>query len=160
MAQIDSYLKCLVSENELNYLDDLLNLYDFIPNEDLKTLLAVYHTQLNHWFAALNHHINSQYDDDGKVIYAGGYFHAQKRFSGYHTLWSTWMERNITSSPKNNNKLSLVARKRIITQIYRGLSYIHSKGYLHRDIGICNGYNLTGEPISDILHLALLIGEC
>ncbi len=46
------------------------------------------------------------------------------------------MERYITSSPKNNNKLSLVARKRIITQIYRGLSYIHSKGYLHRDIGI------------------------
>ena len=58
MAQIDSYLKCLVSENELNYLDDLLNLYDFIPNEALKTLLEVYHTQLNHWFAALNHHIN------------------------------------------------------------------------------------------------------
>lgn len=55
MAQIDSYLKCLVSENELNYLDDLLNLYDFIPNEALKTLLEVYHTQLNHWFAALNH---------------------------------------------------------------------------------------------------------
>ena len=40
MAQIDSYLKCLVSENELNYLDDLLNLYDFIPNEALKTLLG------------------------------------------------------------------------------------------------------------------------
>ena len=35
MAQIDSYLKCLVSENELNYFDDLLNLYDFIPNEAL-----------------------------------------------------------------------------------------------------------------------------
>ena len=55
MAQIDSYLKRLVAENELNYLDDFLDLYDFIPNEDLKTLLAVYHTQLNHWFAVLNH---------------------------------------------------------------------------------------------------------
>ena len=77
MAQIDSYLKRLVAENELNYLDDFLNLYDFIPNEDLKTLLAVYHTQLNHWFAVLNHDINLQYDDDGNVIYTGGYFHAQ-----------------------------------------------------------------------------------
>ena len=66
-----------MAENELNYLDDFLDLYDFIPNEALKTLLEVYHTQLNHWFAALNHHINSQYDDDGKVIYTGGYFHAQ-----------------------------------------------------------------------------------
>ena len=62
MAQIDSYLKRLVAENELNYLDDFLDLYDFIPNEDLKTLLAVYHTQLNHWFAVLNHDINLQCD--------------------------------------------------------------------------------------------------
>ena len=44
MAQIDSYLKRLAAENGLNYLDDFLDLYDFIPNEDLKTLLAVYHT--------------------------------------------------------------------------------------------------------------------
>lgn len=67
MAQIDSYLKRLAAENGLNYLDDFLDLYDFIPNEDLKTLLAVYHTQLNHWFAVLNHDINSQYDDEGNI---------------------------------------------------------------------------------------------
>lgn len=39
---------------------------------------------------------------------------------------------------KNNNKLSLAARKRIITQICKGLSYIHSKDYLHRDISLLN----------------------
>ena len=39
---------------------------------------------------------------------------------------------------KNNNELSLASRKRIITQICRGLSYIHSKGYLHRDISLLN----------------------
>lgn len=43
---IDSYLKRLMAENELNYLDDFLDLYDFIPNEDLKTLLAVYHSDM------------------------------------------------------------------------------------------------------------------
>lgn len=74
MAQIDSYLKRLVAENELSYLDDFLDLYNFIPNEDLKTLLAVYHTQLNHWFTVLNNDIHSQYDDDGNVIYTGVIF--------------------------------------------------------------------------------------
>lgn len=39
---------------------------------------------------------------------------------------------------KRNNKLSLTARKNIITQICKGLSYIHSKGYLHRDISLTN----------------------
>lgn len=39
MAQIDSYLKRLVAENELSYLDDFLDLYNFIPNEDLKHCL-------------------------------------------------------------------------------------------------------------------------
>lgn len=77
MAQIDSYLKRLVSENTLSYQGDFLDLYNFIPNEDLKILLAVYHTQLNHWFTVLNHDITLKYDDDGNRIYAGGYFHAQ-----------------------------------------------------------------------------------
>lgn len=36
MAQIDSYLKRLVSENTLSYQGDFLDLYNFIPNEDLK----------------------------------------------------------------------------------------------------------------------------
>ena len=37
-----------------------------------------------------------------------------------------------------NSTLSLVDRKRIIAQICRGLSYIHSKGILHRDISLTN----------------------
>lgn len=66
MAQIDSYLKRLVTENKLSYSDDFLDLYNFIPNEDLKTLLAIYHTQLNRWFAVLNNDIHSQYGDEWK----------------------------------------------------------------------------------------------
>lgn len=34
--------------------------------------------------------------------------------------------------------MSLAERKRIITQICKGLSYIHSKDYLHRDISLLN----------------------
>ena len=74
MAQIDIYLKRLVSENTLNYQVDFLALYDFIPNEDLKTLLAVYHTQLNRWFEVLNHDIKSKYNDDGEKFILVGIF--------------------------------------------------------------------------------------
>lgn len=38
----------------------------------------------------------------------------------------------------NKHKLSLKKRKGIITQICRGLEYIHSKGLLHRDISLTN----------------------
>ena len=37
-----------------------------------------------------------------------------------------------------NSKLSLAKRKGIISQICRGLIYIHSKGLLHRDISLSN----------------------
>ena len=37
-----------------------------------------------------------------------------------------------------NSTLSLSDRKNIIAQICRGLSYIHSKGILHRDISLTN----------------------
>ena len=39
---------------------------------------------------------------------------------------------------KNNDKLSLAHRKRIIGQICHGLKYMHSKGLLHRDISLTN----------------------
>lgn len=39
---------------------------------------------------------------------------------------------------KNNTKLSYSKRKGIARQILRGFSYIHSKGYLHRDISFTN----------------------
>lgn len=39
---------------------------------------------------------------------------------------------------KNNNNLSLTKRRGIANQIFRGFAYIHSKGYLHRDISFTN----------------------
>lgn len=77
MAQIDSYLKRLLSKNELSYQEDFLDLYAFIPNENLQTLFAVYHTQLNIWFTTLNGDLRIEYDEDGNRLYKGGYFHAQ-----------------------------------------------------------------------------------
>lgn len=77
MAQIDSYLKRVRSACSLSFLEDIYDLYDFVPNEDLRTLMAIYHTQLNHWFVTLNSDLRTGYDDDGNVVYLGGYFHAQ-----------------------------------------------------------------------------------
>ncbi len=39
---------------------------------------------------------------------------------------------------KNNNKISNDVRISIINQIFKAFSYIHSKGYLHRDISLTN----------------------
>ena len=77
MAQIDSYLKRLASQNELSYQEDFLGLYTAIPNKDLQTLFAVYHTQLNMWFTTLNSDLRIEYDEEGNRLYRGGYFHAQ-----------------------------------------------------------------------------------
>ena len=77
MAQIDSYFKRILSECEMSYLEDLYELYDSIPNDSLKTLFAIYHTQLNRWFAVLNSDLRQEYDNTGKLVYKGGYFHAQ-----------------------------------------------------------------------------------
>lgn len=77
MAQIDIYLNRLISQNKLSYQDDLLELYAFVQNKNLRTLLASYHTQLNRLFAILNEGIQVEYDEDGNRLYKGGYFHAQ-----------------------------------------------------------------------------------
>ena len=39
---------------------------------------------------------------------------------------------------QNNGQLSLSSRKKIIAQICKGFSYIHSKNLLHRDISLTN----------------------
>ena len=39
---------------------------------------------------------------------------------------------------RNNTKLSLTKRKGLISQICRGLRYLHEKGMLHRDISLSN----------------------
>lgn len=76
-VQIDSYLKRVFSESGLSYLDDYYDLYDFVPNEDLRRLLASYHTQLNNWFVVMNSDIRKEYDEDDNLHFIGGYFHAQ-----------------------------------------------------------------------------------
>lgn len=76
MAQIDSYMKRVRSECNFSYLEDIFDLYDFVPNEDLRTLLAAFHTQLNSWFNTINNDIRYQYDEDGNKISTGGHFHA------------------------------------------------------------------------------------
>ena len=77
MAQIDSYLRRVMSECTLSSLEDIYDLYSFVPNEDLRSLMAIYHTQLNNWFAVLNSDLRVEYDDIGEKVYKGGYFHAQ-----------------------------------------------------------------------------------
>lgn len=39
---------------------------------------------------------------------------------------------------KNNDKIRAETRKGIIYQVFKAFSYIHSKGYLHRDISLTN----------------------
>lgn len=39
---------------------------------------------------------------------------------------------------KNNGKITIAQRKGMLNQIFRGIDYVHSKGYLHRDISYSN----------------------
>ena len=75
MGQIDSYLKRVRNECNLPYLDDIFDLYEFVPNADLQTLFAEFHTNLNHWFNTMNNGIRYIYDEDGNKVSHGGYFH-------------------------------------------------------------------------------------
>lgn len=77
MAQIDAYLKRVLSECQLSFYEDIYALYEFVPSVELRALLAIYHTQLNKWFSTLNNDLGTDYGSDGEVIYTGGYFHAQ-----------------------------------------------------------------------------------
>ena len=77
MAHMDSYLGRVLSENGLTFLDDLYELYDFVPNETLRQLLAAFHTGLNKWFTVINSDLRYQHDEEGNIKYTGGYFHAQ-----------------------------------------------------------------------------------
>lgn len=58
-------------------ISDLYDVYDSIPNDDLRKILASLHSQLNHWFVTINSDIQTRYDEDGNKIYTGGYFRAQ-----------------------------------------------------------------------------------
>ncbi len=76
-TQIDAFLKRVSSEQDINFLEDIYELYSFISNEYLRKMLASFHTQLNRWFNVINQDIRIEYDEDGTVQYNGGYFHAQ-----------------------------------------------------------------------------------
>lgn len=55
---------------------------------------------------------------------------------------------------KNNNKLSLIQRKTLITQLLKAFEYIHSKGMLHRDISYKNILVKTYADGTNILKVA------
>ena len=76
MGQADSYIRRVRNECNLSHLEDIFDLYDFVPNNDLRILLAAFHTNLNYWFNVINNDIRYQYDEDGEKISTGGYFHA------------------------------------------------------------------------------------
>lgn len=76
MGQLDSYLKRLWSNCELDFLEDYYDMYSFVPNEDLRKLLAAFHTSLNNWIKVMKSDIRSRREGD-EIIYEGGYFHAQ-----------------------------------------------------------------------------------
>lgn len=76
MAQIDLLLKRLNSNCNFSYLEDIYEMYDFVPNGDLRILLAAIHSSLNHWFNVMNSDIRYEYDEEGKPSSMGGYFHA------------------------------------------------------------------------------------
>lgn len=52
-----------------------------------------------------------------------------------------------------NTKLSLKFRKRLISQVCRGFSYIHGKGILHRDISLNNVFVKHYEDV-DVIKIA------
>lgn len=77
MSQLDSYLKRIYSEYNLNYLEDYYDMYSFVPNEYLRKILAAFHSNLNNWFSVINDDLRTSYDENGNLVYIGGYFHAQ-----------------------------------------------------------------------------------
>ena len=50
MGQADSNIRRVRNECKLSHLEDIFDLYDFVPNNDLRILLAAFHTNLNYWF--------------------------------------------------------------------------------------------------------------
>lgn len=73
-----SYIESYLSREAIRYeLSSFYDIYDAIPNSDLRKILAALHTRLNHWFVTINGDLRIEYDDTGNKLYSGGYFHAQ-----------------------------------------------------------------------------------
>lgn len=73
-AYLDKYLARKAAKYKVS---DLCDLYASVPNENLRNILASLHSQLNHWFKVINSDLCTSYDEEGKKVYSGGYFHAQ-----------------------------------------------------------------------------------
>ena len=76
MSHIDSYLNRVFSENGFSFLDYIYEIYDFVPNEKLRQLLAAFHTGLNKWFAVINSDLRYQHDEEGNIKYSTDEEHA------------------------------------------------------------------------------------
>jgi len=77
MVHISKYIERILNEAQMSYLDDLLELYAFVPDRNLRRMFATFHTQLNKWFNDINTRIRTGVDKYGEIVYQGGYFHAQ-----------------------------------------------------------------------------------
>jgi eukaryotic-like serine/threonine-protein kinase len=65
------------NESTIHYSEDFLDLYSFVPNADLIKIFASLHTRLNDIFVIMNKDTNNCTDEDGNLVYTGGYLHAQ-----------------------------------------------------------------------------------
>lgn len=49
---------------------------------------------------------------------------------------------------QNNDKIKIETRKSIVYQVFKAFSYVHSKGYLHRDISLTNILLINYDDVS------------
>lgn len=74
----EPYIDVYLSREALKYeKSELYDLYDSVPNVNLRRILSWLHYQLNHWFTVINGDLRTSYDEEGNKVYSGGYFHAQ-----------------------------------------------------------------------------------
>ena len=75
--QADYFLQRVAQNIDLGFSSDYLELYKSVPNENLRTIFASWHSSLNSSFEILNDDLRTETDKDGNLRYTGGYFHAQ-----------------------------------------------------------------------------------
>ncbi len=76
---IELYIKRMREEfSSIPCYDDIRALYSSYGNEDLCDLLGTLHCQLNVWLQSINKCIRKTVNDEGNIVYNGGYFHAEE----------------------------------------------------------------------------------
>ena len=74
----EAYIDIYLSREAPKYEEtEFYDLYDSIPNANLRRILSSLHKQLNNWFVVINSDLRTSYDEEGNIVYSGGYFHAQ-----------------------------------------------------------------------------------